>query len=240
VDLAGGAARRQELAQAREAELLAGGRVDLLGQAVAVEQQQVAGAEGHRAWLDPKLRADAERQRAGPQLLDRAAGPAEQREGVAGADVVQPPGRRVEQAVEQGEEGAAAAGPDERPVEQRHRRLGPRVEVGRKTERGVGDHHQQPGGHAVAAGVAGHDHHPAVRHRQEVVVVAADLVGGPVGLGEAPPGELRPRARQELALEVAGDLQLVAHPHPVDQLQGEEEDQGEDGVEGRAEVEADR
>ena len=92
----------------------------------------------------------------------------------------------------------------------------------------VGDRHQEPRRHAVAAGVGDDDRHPAVGQAVKLVVVAADVVGGARGVGEAVARQVGARFRQQLALQLAGDLDLVAHQDAVDHLEGEQEQQQHD------------
>ncbi len=146
-----------------------------------------------------------------------------------GAEGDQVAGGRREQGIEDGHEGAPGAGAAERAVEQRGhpRRVG--VEIERRLQGGIGDGHHQAGGHAVPGGVADHQRRPPVGQPQHLVVVAAHLVGGAVGMGEAVSRQLDGAVRQQLGLQLARHLQLVANPHAVDQLESQQEDQAAGG-----------
>ncbi len=100
--------------------------------------------------------------------------------------------------------------------------------VGR-LQRGVGDRHDERRRHAVTAGVADGQGHPAVGGALEVVVVAADRVRRAVGEGHVPARHGRRARRKETALEVSSQLQLVAYLDPVDELEEEQEEEPGDG-----------
>src|SRR5437764_387125 len=74
--------------------------VEGLGEAVGVEEELVAGLDGGPAEVHRQGIAQAERVAADAQLFGAAAGAAQQREGVAGADVLHLAGIRIQQAVE--------------------------------------------------------------------------------------------------------------------------------------------
>jgi hypothetical protein len=82
---------------------------------------------------------------------------------------------------------------------------------------------------------------PAIFQGQQVVIIAAHLVGGAVGVGDGPAGDDRHVLRQQGGLELAGHLELVAHADAVHQLESEQVGQGEEaqGEPERREVEED-
>jgi len=104
------------------------------------------------------------------------------------------------QRVEDAHERARAAGAAQRAIEQPQHRRRRRIEIDGETQRGVGDRHQQAGGHAVAARVADHDRELARVEHREVVVVAADLVRGAVRVRDVEAREIGNGARQQLLL----------------------------------------
>ena len=89
--------------------------------------------------------------------------------------------------------------------------------------RRVGDGHHQSGGHPVAGGIAEEDGQAAVVERNEIVDVAADRVGDPVVGGDLVRIRLRRRLRDQIGLQVARELQLIAELDLVDQFHGQQD-----------------
>ena len=73
--------------------------------------------------------------------------------------------------------------------------------------------HQERGRHALARDVADQQRRArSPRQLEEVVVVAADLPGRPVPAAELEAGEPRSARRQDLALDLGGELHLALEP----------------------------
>ena len=116
-------------------------------------------------------------------------------------------------------------GPTECPIDHPRHRDGVRVEVEPELEGRARDRHQQPGRDAVAAGVARDHGPPSVVEGKEVVVIAANGVGGAVGEGEGIAIDLGRLNRQELPLQLPSHLELVPHHHPVGELEHQQKHQ---------------
>ena len=71
--------------------------------------------------------------------------------------------------------------------------------------------HHERGRHPLAGDVAQRDRQPVARQRNEVVIVAADLVGRVVMGEELEAGDHRHRLRQESFLNLLGELQVAVH-----------------------------
>ncbi|OQC34926.1 MAG: hypothetical protein BWX64_02696 [Acidobacteria bacterium ADurb.Bin051] len=105
------------------------------------------------------------------------------------------------------------------------------IELGRGVDRRARERHHEPRRHPVAARVPHGQGDAAIGERQEVVVVAPDLVGRAVAVGDRPARDRHLPGGQQLALDAARHLELVAHQHPVDELHRQEADEGDDAHE---------
>ena len=188
-------------------------RVAGFGDAVGVEEQAVAGEQRHGvlAVLDA-VHARQEEVRLGhAQVLVVAAGAAHERRVVAGVRKREHAGGEVEDAEPRGHEHAALIGLAQAPVGIGKGRVHVQARLNQRVNLGLGLHHEQRRGHALAGDV-GDEHHEsvAVEHK-EVVEVAAHLARGlhaRVDVEVVALGERREHARQRGVLDMARQLQL--------------------------------
>ena len=170
-------------------------------------------APRHLLPLDAPGGREAERRRGRLQPLGIAEARDPERVRVAGAGIRQPAGERIEHAVEHAEVHLGLGELGGEAVEQRAQRLVRRDRRG-GVDAGGGHHqrHHQRRGEPVRGDVAQHDADTPAAQPREGVEVAADRLGGQASGGHlGVPVQHRGR-RQQLELEIVGQLQLPAEP----------------------------
>ena len=138
---------------------------------------------------------------------------------VPGVDVAQGAAVGVQLAVEEGDVAAGLGVLVEEAVEPLEHLRRPR-RAGQRLQRGVHRGHHDAGGRALARDVGDHEGEAAAFEGDEVVVVAPDLVARAADGGQVEARDARQRAREQAALDLAGDLQLAVlalllDPDPV-------------------------
>ncbi len=94
-----------------------------------------------------------------------------------------------------------------------------RIDIDGELERRAGNGHQKPRRNPVAAGITDDNRQPPILEGDEVVVVATDGVGGPVGKDELPVVQERREFRQEFTLKLPGHLEFVPNNDPIGELE---------------------
>ena len=207
-----GAAAQQRREVAVAEQLLAPGAH--LGDAVRVEDDQLAGRELDRHVGQHRLDLGAEQRPEPADRLDRAGRAQHERQRVPAAGERHAGAARVQLEVAEGDgaEAAVVARLAQRAVQMGEDGGRPRLVLGGRAQRVARERGDRRRLRALAADVADQRGDPAVARGEHVVEVAADLdplAGGDEAHGDGEAGDRRDARRQQRALQHLGDVALA-------------------------------